>query len=878
MVRVRTFAALRHWLLNYFADDFAPSPTLRTQFVKAINAFCRDPRVRGSTRDTRIISELKRCWRRVCSIYWDGQQGRKSTFGGFEADITDGQKFAMVPDEGLMQGRNRVPSLLLRATKEREERLGTETSKSQPDLRKRFMEVGPVNSTRKHTRIHSASSIQTPSDTRTRHRRNHSDETPVIYSKNASPSLFHSFARGDGQQDWPSSNVRPDLLVTSPTTSSPTSVQREKRRFFRSKRKKIATEGSLLSPTVPKSATSMSFSCTGQLSDDEEKISGRAIRNTVPFVSGGDRVDFLAAGMWPSFLTATSMDSQVNLKQAEQLGEALVQGLIQPAKVDDESALEVAAVLDKGKAVETIPVGEITTSTDDQLNPATLSMTEIERRLEVERPPSMPSSSRSMSSQYQRLSERFSIIPTPPPTSKPPEPPVRGLRRRPGGNLRLAQNVNQLDPPRDTVLSFASSISELSSNVPEDVSQVDIPSMSIEDRSLYSLLDIRRSEFIENKSSYSPPHRTSGMAMDFTQFHPPSDIESSDDEDCDPITAMEKTLLKLEGKYVRKNRRSHEASDSNSQNARNVPGPPHDILSTDEISRVSTSQYSVGSDAPPEGIMVERSAEDLWRRRHKHIVDGQEFGTPPIHHGPFTDSSLYEFMTEEPIIMDQIAEMESETETDQEVQDLYIQVPTLESAIAELERNQLAAQRPRIPSTLPPKPPENQQRSLSSHLPFILQYDSLLLAKQFTLIEKDILAEVDWTELIEPTWMDRNPELVDVRDWKGFVTRDEGEGGLHTVIARFNLVKFSTKKLIADGWVDDIGGHFDSVNSRANNGHIQVHSCCNGMSPAQEFCHAHSNCSGIAIPASYGTDSHLGGLECRGHETMARITTISGFE
>jgi hypothetical protein len=31
---------------------------------------------------------------------------------------------------------------------------------------------------------------------------------------------------------------------------------------------------------------------------------------------------------------------------------------------------------------------------------------------------------------------------------------------------------------------------------------------------------------------------------------------------------------------------------------------------------------------------------------------------------------------------------------------------------------------------------------------------------------------------------------VDVRDWKGFVVRDEGDRGLDTVMARFNLVWF----------------------------------------------------------------------------------------
>jgi hypothetical protein len=112
---------------------------------------------------------------------------------------------------------------------------------------------------------------------------------------------------------------------------------------------------------------------------------------------------------------------------------------------------------------------------------------------------------------------------------------------------------------------------------------------------------------------------------------------------------------------------------------------------------------------------------------------------------------------------------------------------------------------------MPPERPDDYHRSLASHLPFILQYDSILLAQQFTLIEKDILAEVDWFELIEPTWIDRSPELVDVRDWKGFIIRDEGEGGLHTIVAHFNLVQDLHPMLMADGWVDYIRGGFNPI-------------------------------------------------------------------
>ncbi|CUS15519.1 unnamed protein product [Tuber aestivum] len=71
VVRVRTFVAIRHWLLNYFADDFIPSLPLREDFAKALNNLSNAVCENGQLSDIKIIRELKRCWRRTCALYWD---------------------------------------------------------------------------------------------------------------------------------------------------------------------------------------------------------------------------------------------------------------------------------------------------------------------------------------------------------------------------------------------------------------------------------------------------------------------------------------------------------------------------------------------------------------------------------------------------------------------------------------------------------------------------------------------------------------------------------------------------------------------------------------------------------------------------------------
>lgn len=72
IIRIRTFAALRHWILNYFVDDFVTNYALRTRFCETINKLYLEVRSRqnGGTSDRKILIDLKRCWNGKCSLYW----------------------------------------------------------------------------------------------------------------------------------------------------------------------------------------------------------------------------------------------------------------------------------------------------------------------------------------------------------------------------------------------------------------------------------------------------------------------------------------------------------------------------------------------------------------------------------------------------------------------------------------------------------------------------------------------------------------------------------------------------------------------------------------------------------------------------------------
>lgn len=85
-------------------------------------------------------------------------------------------------------------------------------------------------------------------------------------------------------------------------------------------------------------------------------------------------------------------------------------------------------------------------------------------------------------------------------------------------------------------------------------------------------------------------------------------------------------------------------------------------------------------------------------------------------------------------------------------------------------------------------------RKYSVHLPFILAFESEVLAQQFTLIEKDALNEIDWKDLIEMNW--KNASCGDYRSWVDFL-RNTDARGVEVVVARFNImVKWAISEIV----------------------------------------------------------------------------------
>ena len=90
VIRVRAFAAIRHWVLNYFPYDFVVDRELRVKFCQHLNTLTHQVRQRTSHEpsDLKLIVDLKKCWNGRCSLYWDNPMAE--TEGRSDLDISPG--------------------------------------------------------------------------------------------------------------------------------------------------------------------------------------------------------------------------------------------------------------------------------------------------------------------------------------------------------------------------------------------------------------------------------------------------------------------------------------------------------------------------------------------------------------------------------------------------------------------------------------------------------------------------------------------------------------------------------------------------------------------------------------------------------------------
>lgn len=80
-IALRTFVVLRHWILNFFPDDFVPNFALRAKFVTTLNLMYTWSAVESDEHYRHMLHQLKQAWMGLCCMYWQ--------LGAFEKDSFD---------------------------------------------------------------------------------------------------------------------------------------------------------------------------------------------------------------------------------------------------------------------------------------------------------------------------------------------------------------------------------------------------------------------------------------------------------------------------------------------------------------------------------------------------------------------------------------------------------------------------------------------------------------------------------------------------------------------------------------------------------------------------------------------------------------------
>ncbi|KAJ5644651.1 hypothetical protein N7507_010662 [Penicillium longicatenatum] len=116
IIRIRTFAALRHWILNYFVDDFVTNYDLRTHFCETINNLYQEVKCRrnGGMSDLKILIDLKRCWNGKCSVYWTASDFSRA-YNDPDSPILPGSAQMELPNEEPLQQTVPLPSTAVHA-------------------------------------------------------------------------------------------------------------------------------------------------------------------------------------------------------------------------------------------------------------------------------------------------------------------------------------------------------------------------------------------------------------------------------------------------------------------------------------------------------------------------------------------------------------------------------------------------------------------------------------------------------------------------------------------------------------------------------------------------------------------------------------------
>ncbi|EDU44706.1 low temperature essential 1 [Pyrenophora tritici-repentis Pt-1C-BFP] len=759
IVRVRTFVALRHWILNYFVDDFMPCYALRCNFCHLVNSLYTDLQARedGGGGDLKIVGELKKCWRRTCALYWD-------TEDSFAQNCTDTELLPGGEETQPGPVEEPVPILLRPTTPPRSTVRDTkETMGSNPSdhFASRHMDWAQRA---RHTPQNSMSSPYVPSQEyenetghqvplspastqsmhvlscsipmRSTNKQDNAVELPLyphpvpVPVANPAPANTVRLTSSPQQPSSPKRNHRPTHSHSYTRSGSFSDALRDSRAPLSIHKSTLAdyamsavanmpgtlVRGGLIhlgSPYFEVKTLRPRPHSTGSVSNRTHSVSNSVILRSDRYIDpdtealrGVEGPPEAEIPKKPISLVATH-SSQPNLRPSFEAEVAKLAAL--PDDTDDEGGVESALMKLEGRYEKKSPNTDSRRTTVDMDEP--LPTTIIEQ---IFRPGTAEQDEHYDNDEgfHHQLASS--------------ETDGDGMYRLPD------ENGNRRVP---AVTSVGESTDSYSS----------IPLL---DRGLSDLVTPQRARTLETMRSSAKPSPLQ-FASQFPSISPQSDMppgtSSSMNSSIEYVVETESMKRIPTGGTLPMTSYARESflvdEDEDVSDAASTPG-----------ARSGYSSHGVRSFFDDEVATPG--------------VDADNHPTHPMRHPPtppLTANRLNDTMPDA---------------TD------FDRGPPTPGLTPTVSRGQ--TQTPNHATGIPFDPPKTRPTPQlpTKHLPFVLAYDSETLAQQFTIVEKDALDEIDWKELIELRWKQSSPQI---RDWVQYLRTEEARG-VDVVIARFNLV------------------------------------------------------------------------------------------
>ncbi|ANB11970.1 mitotic regulator LTE1 [Sugiyamaella lignohabitans] len=796
-VSVRVFVVLRHWILNFFPDDFLVSFRLRSKFSSTLNKLYSWNTVQEEVQFKRIVEQLKKAWIRVCCMYWQlGSPLNNSNFdvslpifpGGTYGQINASRKHSTSThqDKSTAIRRSTLLSFYkgpIRPAISNSDLKGADGISSDQTAQDTMSAMLNIDKTLRNGALVNGGIILS-ADVEVKSIK---PPTPVrVVQKN------HEERGNEGDCER-----KPANLTIPPPNYKPTlkSVMDSWRVKYKSSNRVLSLFSNIMAPRKPAVVEADSRESSKSFSDIRiDILSARVIEELDYFLKIksekqlGHGLGLMRNTRLAAKQSVTNQGEQVTSPSKVHRLSSSSESPTKRQRVHDRESVDLYSVSDtqdderdqsSGILGDRFPIDKFVNQSLSSKRTSMIDSLRIQDRLG-----NTSSSSIALSDHFQETDEPFEFSDS-----------LSSLTSSGGEGSLLSFDSYDSALSNQTVMATDKSAAELDENQlglrrlrrwRNHENLRDITNFRTDGRTsmISGSANISgRVTALRSRNTSHASHGSKTSDKSEKMMLPYSGVDSEvaarlaaipdDTPDEDAINAA---LLKLEGKYVRK---------------RKNLSPEDDIFNFER----TTAKTNGLIETTPSNTNTNRHTNTNSQILHAPIIthSESEFGNKiTIQYTESHNSNLFKAAFESKADIAALASSPSPS-----TQSPVFSTPTRHQPFANstpkerISRDQSQTQTQQDRSTVfsIPYSPEHPLSvsnivTQGNHTPFILNFGSDELCAQFTLIERDALAEIDWKDLIEMRW---TRTVVPIQSWLEFLVERDSRG-VELVIARFNLM------------------------------------------------------------------------------------------